>query len=262
MASASPNGFRVQSVVSDLFNTLVNPDVYRPEGFMRARRIAEILEVTEVDDFVGWWREMEPQRHVNGSKKVVQYADEYLVNHYGRRCTPEQLAQVSQIWGLMHDQALLKPQAEVLASLEMLREMGVKLGLLSNIDEREAALWPRSPLFPLFDVVCMSIDTGYSKPSREAYSLILSRLGVDARFSIYMGDGNHDELGGARRAGFGFVVFMKGFLSNGSSGNSETIKRRESQADATITNLAELVALVERLQSRAEVRVKPKAVGD
>jgi HAD superfamily hydrolase (TIGR01549 family) len=248
MAGASGR-FKVQCVVSDLFNTLVNPDIYRPEGFTRARKIAELLELGETDDFVQWWREMEVQRHVNGSKKVVQYADEYLIGHSGRHCTPDQLDQVSRTWGLMHDQALLKPQTEVLSALGLLRERGVKLGLLSNIDEREAVNWLRSPLSPLFDVVCMSFDTGYSKPSREAYSLILSRLGVDARFSIYMGDGNHNELDGARRAGFGFVVFMKGFLSRGELGNSVVIKSREAQADATIMNLNELVMLVDRLQA-------------
>ncbi len=242
-------------MVSDLFNTLVNPDVYRPEGFTRARKIAELLEVVEADDFVRWWREMEAQRHVNGSKKVVEYADEYLIRHAGRHCTPEQLNQVSQTWGLMHDKALLEPQTEVISALGLLRERGIKLGLLSNIDEREAVNWLRSPLSPLFDAICMSFDTGYSKPSREAYSLILSKLGVDARSSIYVGDGNHDELNGARRAGFGFVVFMKGFLSSGELVKSGVIKIREAQADATIMNLNELVTLVDCLQSGAEVSV-------
>jgi HAD superfamily hydrolase (TIGR01549 family) len=182
---------------------------------------------------------------VNGSKKVVQYADEYLVNHTGRHCSMDELARVDQIWGQMYDMSLLEPRGEVLEVLRRLRERGVKLGLLSNIDEREARNWSRSPLAPLFDVICMSFETGHSKPSGEAYSHVLSKLGVRASSSIYVGDGNHDELGGARMAGFGLVVFMRGFISRSDVRSIETMKRREDEADATITDLKELLALVE-----------------
>jgi putative hydrolase of the HAD superfamily len=246
--------FRVQSVVFDLFHTLVDPEAYRPEGFVRAYKIAEVLRLDDADQFAQWWREMEAQRHVNGSKKVAQYADEYLLEHTGRRSTPEELAQVNQIWGQMHDIALLEPRREVLSALGALHDMGLKLGLLSNIDEREAVNWTRSPLAPLFDVACLSFDIGYSKPSKEAYSLVLSRLGTDAQSSIYVGDGGHDELRGARKAGFGLVVFMKGFISRTGMRDPEIIKKREGDADATIMDLNELAVLVNRLQEPASSR--------
>jgi len=237
--------FRVQSIVFDLFNTLVDPDVFRPDGFTRAHRIGELLELEDIDDFVRWWRQMESQRHVNGSKKVVEYANDYLWEHAGRRCTQEELTKVSEIWGLMHDQALLNPRSDVLSALRSLRERNVKLGLLSNIDEREALNWPKSPLFPLFDAACLSCETGYSKPSKEAYLLVLSKLGSIPGASIYVGDGSHDELGGARRAGFGLVVFMKGFLARTKVREPEILEQREAFADATITTLEQLVTLVD-----------------
>jgi len=245
MPSALTKGFRVQGVVSDLFYTLVNPDPYRPEGFVRARKIAEVLGLAEADEFVQWWRKMEPERHTNGSKKVAQYADEYLLEHTGPRCTQAELAQVDQAWGHMYDMALLKPQDEVLSALRQLREGGVKPGLLSNIDEREAVNWKRSPLAALFDAACMSYEIGFSKPSKEAYSAVVSKLGVDASSSIYVGDGSHDELRGAREAGFGRVVFMKGFISQNDVRTVEMVKKREDETDATIMSLNELVALLD-----------------
>jgi putative hydrolase of the HAD superfamily len=250
MIGAPTKRFQVQSVVFDLFHTLVDPEVYRPEGFTRSYKIAEVLGLDDADQFAHWWKEMEVQRHVDGSKKVAQYADEYMLKHKGRRCTQEELAQVNQIWGQMHDLALLEPRSEVLSALRALRDRGVKLGLLSNIDEREAVNWTRSPLSPLFDVACLSFDIGYSKPSKEAYSLVLSRLGTDASSSIYVGDGGHDELRGARRAGFGLVLFMKGFISRSGARDPEVIKEREGDADATIMDLNELAALVDRLNTR------------
>jgi HAD superfamily hydrolase (TIGR01509 family) len=148
----------------------------------------------------------------------------------------------------MYDQTLLQPQDRIMSALRQLREMDVKLGLLSNIDEREAVCWSTSPLSSLFDVVCMSFDIGYSKPSREAYSVVLSKLGTDASSSIYVGDGSHDELRGAREAGFGLVVFMKGFISRNDTRSAEIVKIRERQADVTISDLNEVVALLDELQ--------------
>ena len=240
--------FQVQSVVFDLFHTLVDPDVYRPEGFTRAYKIAEARGLADADEFARYWDEVEAKRHVDGSKKVAEYADDYLLEHGGRRCTPEELDQVNLLWGRMHDLALLKPRDEVVSALRYLRTRGLKLGLLSNIDEREAVNWTNSPLSPLFDVACLSFEIGHSKPSKEAYSLVLSRLGTDASSSIYVGDGSHDELVGAKRAGFGLVVFMKGFISGEGKRSAEVLNKRQAVADATIMGIGELGALVDQLQ--------------
>ena len=248
MPGSQDRRFAVQSVVTDLFHTLVDPDLHRPAGFVRAYKIAEVLGLSDADEFARWWGEMEAERHVNGAKKVTQYASDYVFERTGRECTSEQLAEVSRIWGHMHDRALLETEDEVVTALTRLRQRGVKLGLLSNIDEREALNWKRSPLSSLFDVACLSCQIGYSKPSREAYSTVLSKLGVDARESIYVGDGSHHELRGAKEAGFGLVLFMKGFISRGDSHSPERMRRRAEEADGTIMSLDELVSLVDRMR--------------
>ena len=148
----------------------------------------------------------------------------------------------------MHDRALLQPEEDVLSALRHLRREGLKLGLLSNIDEREAECWTRSPLSSLFDVVCMSCEIGYSKPSKEAYTTVLSRLGEDASSSVYVGDGSHDELRGAKEAGFGLVVFMKGFISRSPTWDAEVMRKRANLADATIMNLNELASILDPLR--------------
>ncbi|MDA4134064.1 MAG: HAD hydrolase-like protein [Thaumarchaeota archaeon] len=249
MTGPIAKGFQVQSVVFDLFHTLVDPDVYRPEGFTRAYKIAEALGLAEADEFARYWDEVEARRHVDGSKKVAQYADDYLFEHRGRRCTPEELDQVNLLWGRMHDLALLKPRDDVVSALRNLHARGLKLGLLSNIDEREAVNWTSSPLSPLFDVACLSFEIGHSKPSREAYSLVLTRLGADASSSIYVGDGSHDELAGAKRAGFGLVVLMKGFISGEGKRSADVLNKRQAVADETIMGIGEIGALVDRLQA-------------
>ena len=242
--SDSSGRFQARGVVFDLFHTLVNPDAHRPDGFIRAFKMAEVLGLSDVDGFSEWWTKMEAQRHVSRSKKVVEYVDEYLLEHTGRRCTAEQLAEVSLIWGQMHDRALLEPEEEVVYALRGLRARGLKLGLLSNIDEREALGWPRSPLSSLFDAVCLSCDIGYSKPSKQAYSSVLTGLGIDASSSVYVGDGSHDELAGAKESGFGLVIFMKGYISRSGIRSVQVMNKRERVADATIMSLSEIANML------------------
>jgi putative hydrolase of the HAD superfamily len=233
-----------EAIVFDLFHTLVDPETCRPEGFRRAHMLAEALRIEDVEGFARWWRQNEKDRHVHKSKKVTEFVDDYLWETKGRRCTARELDEIDQICGRLQDLAILNPAPDVLLALGELRDADLKLGLLSNIDEREARHWGKSPLAPLFDVVRFSFVIGYSKPSREAYLSILDGLGVSAVRSVYVGDGGHDELSGAKKAGFGFVVFMKGFISRNGFRSSEIIRKQEGEVDATITEIRELCSLL------------------
>lgn len=241
----------VQSIVFDLFHTLVNPEEHRPKDFKRPYRIAQLLKIEDGDSFATWWKQTEQSRHVSKSKKVAEYADDYVRTYLGRACTREELAQVDFICGRHYDQALLNPPPDVLRELIELRKRrrgALKLGLLSNADESEIKNWSRSPISDLFHSACFSCEIGYSKPAKEAYASILDRLGVAASSSIYVGDGGHDELRGARNAGFGLVVFMGRFVARNGSRTSEEIKALQGSADATLMDMHEFPELLDRLE--------------
>ena len=233
-----------EAVVFDLFHTLVDPESYRPEGFRRAYVLAEALGVQDVEGFARWWKENEKDRHVHRSKKVADFVDDYLWETEGRRCTAGELEDVDRISGDLQDRAILNPAPDVLHALKDLKDSGLRLGLLSNIDEREARHWVRSPLAPLFDVVRFSFVMGYSKPSMEAYLSVLDGLGVPAARSVYVGDGGHEELSGAEKAGFGLVVFMKGFILRSGIRSPAIVRKQEREADFAIRGVGELRSLI------------------
>jgi FMN phosphatase YigB (HAD superfamily) len=241
--------FQVQSVVFDLFHTLVDFEPFRPEGFNRAYNIAELLRLEDKGKFAEWWWGTEPERHVSKSKKAAQFADDYLWENAGRHCSEEELARINLICGQLQDMAILNPLPEVVASLGNLRDNGVKLGLLSNADESEVGNWSKSPIAPFFQTACFSFEIGYSKPSPKAYSIVLDRLRAEAPSSVYVGDGGHGELGGARQAGFGLVVFMKGFVSRNGIRTPGELKESEDLADVAITDLSEIQGLLDELES-------------
>ncbi|WP_188384320.1 HAD family hydrolase [Ornithinibacillus halotolerans] len=90
---------------------------------------------------------------------------------------------------------------EVLEMLQKLKDMNVKLGLISNCTPEEVLDWETTPLAELFDDVIFSYEVKLAKPNVEIYQLGCQNLGVSPEESIFIGDGGSDELIGASKAG-------------------------------------------------------------
>jgi len=91
--------------------------------------------------------------------------------------------------------------------LNTLRNNGIRLGLISNLDCCEYIGWSSSPLRGLFDVELFSCEIGMVKPEPAIYRECLSRMELCASESIYVGDGGGNELRGAREIGLYTVLF-------------------------------------------------------
>ncbi|MGG4345912.1 HAD family hydrolase [Paenibacillus lautus] len=90
---------------------------------------------------------------------------------------------------------------EICRMLELLRERGLKLGLISNCSEEEVISFGQSGLAPYFDDVIFSYKVGVAKPNEEIYRLACERLSVTPQDSLFIGDGGSDELRGASNSG-------------------------------------------------------------
>jgi putative hydrolase of the HAD superfamily len=97
--------------------------------------------------------------------------------------------------------------------LENLRRRGIKTALLSNADVMDTRHWEESPLAPCFDAAVFSWRAGVQKPQPEIYALVLEQLAAGPPLSpgdcLYVGDGGHGELQGARAAGFSTVLTVE-----------------------------------------------------
>lgn len=97
----------------------------------------------------------------------------------------------------------------------------------------------------MFDAVCFSHELAVMKPHPESYEAVLRLLGVPAALTAFVGDGGSDELLGARRTGFGLVVFARGDAhSTASTRWAERATTLARQADATIGSLSQLAPLL------------------
>ena len=97
----------------------------------------------------------------------------------------------------------------VLETLSQLNSQGLRLGILSDTESREARVRQRLAdlnIESFFDTVVTSIDIGYAKPQPQAYEIALRRLNAVARDTLFVGH-DEEELVGAMHCGVTAVAF-------------------------------------------------------
>lgn len=107
---------------------------------------------------------------------------------------------------------------DVLPNLSQLKNKGLVLGLISNVDNDIAPVLSKLELKPLLQVVVTSADAGYNKPKPEIFQEAARRAGVRTQEAIYIGDQYQIDVIGANQAG------MKGILLDRGGYFKEVIK--------------------------------------
>ncbi|HEY6168373.1 MAG TPA: HAD-IA family hydrolase [Verrucomicrobiae bacterium] len=112
---------------------------------------------------------------------------------------------------------------DVLPVLDALASRGVRLGVVSNWDERLKPLLRRLKLHQHFETVVVSCDVGATKPSPSIFTHALRRLGVEPAAALHVGDGVREDVEGARAAGMASVLLARGGSTERSDGAIHTL---------------------------------------
>ena len=99
---------------------------------------------------------------------------------------------------------------DVVPALTQLKERGLILGLVSNVDRDISPLCDKLGLSLLLQVVVTSQDTGFSKPQPEIFQEALRQAGIEASEAVYVGDQYQIDVVGARDAGMKGVLLDRG----------------------------------------------------
>lgn len=130
----------------------------------------------------------------------------------------ERFAQASE-WRIYDD---------VRPTLEELARRGLRLGIISNWDDRLRPLLAALGLASPFEVTMVSAEFGCSKPAREIFDATAKLFGLASAEILHVGDNWEADVEGARAAGF----------------RSVQIVRNLPAGDDHVTSLLELVAAV------------------
>jgi putative hydrolase of the HAD superfamily len=101
------------------------------------------------------------------------------------------------------------PYADVRPALELFRERGQRLVVVSNWDVSLHDVLQRSALAPLLDGIVTSAEAGARKPSAAIFGRALALAGVGADDAIHVGDSIEEDLAGARAAGIEPVLISR-----------------------------------------------------
>ena len=91
--------------------------------------------------------------------------------------------------------------ADIIPMLKALKELDMKIGLITNCYHEEKDIIRNSELYEYFDAVCMSCELGMKKPEVEIFQNCVEALAVLPEECLYVGDGGSFELEAAQSIG-------------------------------------------------------------
>src|SRR5262249_17012671 len=120
--------------------------------------------------------------------------------------------------------------------LRELRSMGLRIGLLSNTHwprEWHERILDRDEILNLIDERVYTSELAHTKPHREAFMAILSKLGVEPTEAAMVGDRPIDDISGARALGMRAVLVPNADVPKGNV-----------EPNAKINTLSDLLPIV------------------
>jgi len=223
------------AVIFDLFGTLID-DFVTSVGSMH-QEMADALAVP-YEQFTPLWNQTAEMR-IAGAFDSVEANLDYVFRSMSARPSPDQIRKAVEI--RMHQiRRALRAKPEALPTLQQLRQLGYKVGLISNCSIEIAILWPETPFARLIETPIFSCVARLTKPDARIYHLAIERLGITPESCLYVGDGEDYELTAAAKTGLHPVLIRTS--SRQSHGKSHQ-DAREWQG-TTIAGLTEVLQLV------------------
>lgn len=129
-------------------------------------------------------------------------ARELGINGDGRRLAKE----IYDEFGFHHRWELFP---DALQTIKGLKDMGLKVGLVSNWDSRLSDLCTGIGLTKYLDFIMCSATVGRMKPQPEIFEMALARAGVEAHETLHVGDHYYADILGARSVGITPVLIHR-----------------------------------------------------
>jgi len=104
---------------------------------------------------------------------------------------------------------------DVKPALESLAARGVKLGIISNWDDRLRPLLAKLDLAKYFEVIVISCEVGFTKPSPVIFEQASRNLGLAPELILHVGDSREHDFAGAKAAGFKAALLERDVDSEG-----------------------------------------------
>ena len=198
---------------------------------------------TRVDE--GWKRYGAYRDSCDVELKPVEIWCDYVMSDFG--FAREELAphceEIAHMWEVTHYHRRLRPR--VVPMLEGLKEMGIKLGVVSNT----AALYQVFDILEEYGIrdyfqdVTLSSVTGFRKPCTDIFMVALREMQSLPEESVYVGDTVSRDVIGSKRAGFAKAIQICSKLTR----EKDSGIQREYEPDFMVEDIYEVYPIVRQL---------------
>ncbi len=195
------SALKIKAVLFDLGNTLVYQEPY--QAFQRILRIngmdKSLQQIREA--FERGNKEFDVERNgVPSSREFYKNWNMLILKHLGITRSRAKLAmQIDRQW---FDFSKNHLYPETKKTLEKLRKMGLKIGLVTSGYQTDLKqILPDVGLQQFFDVQVCADTVGKRKPHPAAFQYALEKLNVRADEAIFIGDDYRSDYLGAQNAG-------------------------------------------------------------
>ena len=193
---------KYKAVIFDLFGTLI--DMFPlAEYHSTLSEMASILAVSS-EDFTRLWLETVNERFT-GAFPTLESNIEHICQVIGMPLEDSHITEAVRI-RCQFTRRMFKPRPDTIETLIQFKEVGCKIGLVSDCSSEVPDLWPNTPFISLVDAPIFSCAVGFTKPDPRIYRLVCKRLAVVPRDCLYIGDGGSNELTGASQMGMHTVL--------------------------------------------------------
>ena len=228
----------LKAVLFDMGNTLIKYDVGSPNEIFR-RVLASLGIFRLIKDIENATLKAEQEaRDLSllssyGKMELQKYWDAWdslVLKHLNIADSDELASLVHSMW---FDHVDCTPYPEVAEVLSKLRQMGLKVGLITTAYEEEIDLIRDKAKLTkkTFDIIIGADTIKKVKPHADVFRYALKMLKVEAKETIFVGDSIDVDYKGAQKAGLQAILLAR-------RGN------HQGEGFKTIKNLKEIVAHV------------------
>jgi putative hydrolase of the HAD superfamily len=227
---------KYKAVIFDLFGTLV--DNFTVTEYQKVLSDMSSILHAPPEKFSQLWRDSFYLR-TNGTHKTHEESIRYICNELQVPVTDKQVDKAAAL-RLKYTVRSLKPRKDAVPTINKLKSLGYKVGLISDCSPETPAAWPATPFNGLFHVTIFSCVVSVKKPDIRIYRMATDELGVEPQDCLYIGDGSSNELTGALKAGMHPVMIC----DPDESADAHYIDREKDWQGPKITSLKEVLDLV------------------
>jgi HAD superfamily hydrolase (TIGR01549 family) len=211
-----------EAVTLDFFNTLV----FHRDGRGRGKRLMEYLQGQGLDPAPWEHRVLYDvfEHHAatyspsaSSSEKLVYYSDlaHRVFERLGIRAAPDQAsAHAEPLWEILGP-SCFDVFPDVPETLKALRDMGLRLGVVSNWQSGLAHFCTELGLANFFECILSSADFGAEKPDPRIFLEACSQLGSTPGRTLHVGDTFLDDFVGGEAAGLQVLLIDRAQQAEG-----------------------------------------------